>query len=56
MPSLFRTLALMLGLLAVAITLTGCVSMERESDLNWQKYNPNYHPVHPDQSGHEWGW
>jgi hypothetical protein len=49
---------LLLCLLGLSLPLTGCTTrtFERQSDLEWQKYNPNYHPVHPDQSGHEWGW
>ena len=46
----------LLLLFALAVTLAGCASWERKSDLNWQKYNPNYRPIHPDQSGNEWGF
>ena len=57
--SIMRKALLLLLLTALAIVLTGCVnpvSSERQSDLEWQKYNPDYRPLYPDQTGREWGW
>ena len=56
--SIMRRALLLLLLTALAILITGCTTstFERQSDLEWQKYNPNYRPLYPDQSGHEWGW
>jgi hypothetical protein len=55
MPSVLRVLPLLLMLLAIAALLPGCVSAERQGDLQWQKYNPNYRPLYPDE-GRQWGW
>jgi hypothetical protein len=45
-------------LLVFACLASGCTTgpFGRQSDLEWQKYNPEYKPLYPDQRGREWGF
>ena len=45
-------------LLVFACLAAGCTTgpFEHQSDLEWQKYNPEYKPLYPDQRGREWGF
>ena len=41
-------------LLVLVALLTGCLSPEQQSDWNWQRYSPEYRPLHPSDREHGW--
>jgi hypothetical protein len=43
------------SLLVVSACVSGCVSSEAHSDLEWQKYNPNWRPPEPRDPRPQWG-